>query len=397
MLNLKKDFPLFQNHPETVYLDTAATAQKPRAVIDAMTRFLENDNANVHRGLYGLSQRATLAYENARQTIARFINAGTDSIVFTKNATEAINLVAYSFGSQLKAGDEIVISELEHHANIVPWHLLRQRNNIVIKVAPITDDGFIDLIEFRKLLSAKTRLVAVSAMSNALGTIQPVQEIIAATRKVGAKILLDACQAISHLPIDVKALDCDFLAFSGHKLYGPSGIGVLYGRHELLQDMPPFLGGGDMIDIVTFDNITYAPAPRRFEAGTPPVTEAVGLAAAMNYLTPISMEQIRAHDTELLNDALEKLHAFNTVKIHADTNNKGGIISFSMAGAHPQDIATILGKQDIAVRAGHHCCMPLMQRLGVSATTRLSFGIYNDKNDIDAFIAGLKIAEELCA
>ena len=395
--DLKKDFPLFQNHPETIYLDTAATAQKPRAVIDAMTHFLQNDNANVHRGLYGLSQRATVAYESARQTIAAFINADTDSIIFTKNATEAINLVAHSFGGMLQSGDEIIISQLEHHANIVPWHLLRQRSGIVIKVAPITFDGFIDLAAFKNLLSPKTKLVSISAMSNALGTIQPVQAIITETRKTGAKILLDACQAISHLPIDVKTLDCDFLAFSGHKLYGPSGIGVLYGKPELLETMPPFLGGGDMIETVSFDKISYAPAPRRFEAGTPPVTEAIGLAAAIDYLTPIGMDQVKKHDAELLNYALDKMRMFNNLKIHADTKDKGGVISFSLAGAHAQDVATILAQQNIAVRAGHHCCMPLMERLGVSATARASFGIYNNIEDIDALIDGLKIVEELCA
>ncbi len=397
---IKADFPVFKQPvygQPLVYLDSAATAQKPRQVLQAMQDFMAYSTANVHRGVYYLSQKATTAYEQARVTISRFINALSENeIVFTKNATEAINLVAYSYGSLLQAGDEVVISALEHHANIVPWQMLAQRQGIVLRVAPITPAGVIDLPRFYELLNPRTKLVAVSMLSNALGTIQPVREIITAAHAVGAKILLDACQAAAHLPIDVQALDCDFLVFSGHKLYGPSGIGVLYGKMELLQAMPPFLGGGDMIETVSFaQGTTYAPPPRRFEAGTPPMAEVIALAAAIDYVQAIGMVKIAAHDQALVQLATAQLQAITGLTIHGTAQPKSGIISFTLQGTHPQDIATLLDKMGIAIRVGHHCCMPLMTHLGIMATARASFGIYTTSEDIICFTDGLKRAQKI--
>ncbi len=397
--NIKSDFPVFErpvHGKPLIYLDTAATAQKPQVVLSAIQDFMAYKTANVHRGLYYLSQQATLAYENARKTVAQFVNAASENeIVFTKNATEAINLVAHSWGNQLQAGDEIILSALEHHANIVPWHLLHERRGIIIKVIPIHDDGALNLAAYHALLSPRTKLVSVTAMSNALGTVTPHAEIISAAQSVGAKVLLDACQAAAHLPLDVQALDCDFLVFSGHKVYGPSGVGVLYGKYDLLNSMPPFLGGGDMIDTVSFDAITYAPPPRRFEAGTPPMADVIGLATALDCINGIGRDAIAAHDTELVTYATQQLRQINSLTIHGDTPHKGGIISFTLQNAHPQDMATLLDKMGVALRVGHHCCMPLMTRLGVTATARISFGIYTDKHDIDVFIDSLKIAQEM--
>lgn len=387
--SIKSEFPVFSSYPNLIYLDTAATSQKPRAVLNTMQRFYEISYANVHRGIYDLARRSTEAYENAKMAAAEFINAHAEEIIFTKNSTEAINLVAHSFGAGLQTDDEIILSELEHHANIVPWHMLRERKNIVIKVIPIRDDGQLDIDVFHKLLSKRTKLVAVTMMSNALGVVPPVRKIITAARGVGAKVLLDASQAIYHSVVDVRALDCDFLAFTGHKIYGPSGIGVLYGKSELLESMPPFLGGGDMIETVAFDKITYAPPPRRFEAGTPPIAEAVGLAAAIDFISGIGMENIAAHDCALRAAAVEKLSAIPRVKIHG-TAARAGIISFTAEAAHPQDIATLLDKQNIAIRVGHHCCMPLMARLGVPATARASFGVYNTLDDVERFANALQ-------
>lgn len=392
---IKSEFPVFAAHPKLVYLDTAATSQKPRVVLAAMQKFYENSYANVHRGIYDLARRSTEAYENAKTTVAKFIRAQANEIIFTKNATEAINLVAHSFGARFQAGDEIILSELEHHANIVPWHLLRERKGIVIKVIPIREDGQLDLAEYEKLLSPKTKLVAVTAMSNALGVVTPAQEIIAAAHAVGAKVLLDASQLIYHARVDVTVLDADFLVFTGHKCYGPSGIGVLYGKAELLAEMPPFLGGGDMIETVAFDHITYAaPPPRRFEAGTPPIAEAIGLAAAMDFMSGIGMENIAAHDHVLGQTLRTELQKMQRVKIHGSAAT-AGIISFTVDGAHVQDISTLLDKQNIAIRVGHHCCMPLMQKLGVSATARVSFGVYNTAEDVESFIKALQQTLEI--
>jgi len=391
----RSEFPVFAAHPDLVYLDTAATSQKPRVVLDAMRKCYETSYANVHRGIYDLARRSTEAYENSKETVAKFINAvRAKEIIYTKNATEAINLIAHSFGAGLHVDDEVIISELEHHANIVPWHMLREHKNIVIKVVPIREDGQLDMEAYKKLLSSKTKLVAVTMMSNALGIAPPVREIITAAHGAGAKVLLDASQAIYHGPVNVIELDCDFLVFTGHKLYGPSGIGVLYGKYDLLNEMPPFLGGGDMIETVTFGKITYAPPPRRFEAGTPPIAEAVGLAAAIDFMSSIGMENIAAHDHILRVAAVEKLRDMNRIIIHGAAA-MGGIISFTAEGAHVQDIATLFDKQNIAIRVGHHCCMPLMQKLGAPATARVSFGLYNTLEDVEKFAKALQQTLEI--
>ena len=393
--SIKSEFPVFTTYPDLIYLDTAATAQKPRVVLTAMQKFYESSYANVHRGIYDLARRSTEAYENAKQTVANFINATcAEEIIFTKNATEAFNLVAHSFGAGLRAGDEIIISELEHHANIVPWHMLRERKNIVIKVIPIREDGQLDLDVYRRLLSPKTRLVAVTMMSNVLGIAPPVVEIIAAAHSIGAKVLLDASQAVYHGPVNVAELDVDFVVFTGHKVYGPSGIGVLYGKYDLLNRMAPFLGGGDMIESVAFDRITYAPPPRRFEAGTPPIAEAIGLAAAIDFMTMLGMQNITAHDRALRIATAEKLHDMPRITIHGSAATSG-IISFTAKGAHPQDIATLLDKQNIAIRVGHHCCMPLMKKLGIPATARVSFGLYNTFDDVEKFVKALQQTLEI--
>jgi cysteine desulfurase/selenocysteine lyase len=393
--NIKSEFPVFTAHQNLVYLDTAATSQKPRAVLETVQKFYANSYANVHRGIYELARRSTTAYENAKVTVGKFINADRpEEIIFTKNATEAINLVAHSFGAGLKSGDEIIISELEHHANIVPWHMLRDRQGIIIKVIPILVDGQLDMDAYKKLLSPKTKLVAVTMMSNALGVAPPVAEIIAAAHAVGAKVLLDASQAIYHGPVDVRALDADFIVFTGHKCYGPSGIGVLYGKYDVLNAMPPFLGGGDMIESVAFDKITYAAVPRRFEAGTPPIAEAVGLAAGLDFMLQIGMENIAAHD-HMLGEAMRgELKKIPRVKIQGSAATTG-IISFTTDGAHPQDLATLLDQQNIAIRVGHHCCMPLMKKLGVASTARISFGVYNTLEDIERFAKALEQSLEM--
>lgn len=385
---LKDQFPVFKAHPGLVYFDTAATAQKPQSVLDEMQEFYSSSYANVHRSLYDLSRRATESYEKSKVTVANFIGARADEIIYTKNATEAVNLLSHSFGATLNAGDEIILSELEHHANIVPWHMLRERKNIVIKVIPILPDGTLDLDEYQKLLSPKTKLIAVTGMSNALGIMPPIKAIIDQAHHVGAKVMIDASQLIYHAQINVRDLNADFMVFTGHKCYGPSGIGVLYGKSSLLNELPPFLGGGDMIETVAFDKITYAAPPRRFEAGTPPIAEAAGLAAALDFMTSIGMQNIAAHDAELHRAMKTELQNMPHVKIHG-TAATAGIISFTVDGAHPQDIATLLDKQNIAIRVGHHCCMPLMQRLGTTATARISFGVYNTLDDVKSFTRAL--------
>ncbi len=395
--DVKKEFPVFDAYPNLIYLDTAASSQKPREVLSILDSFYKNSYANIHRGIYDLARQSTEAYEAAKQTVAEFINAGSaDEIIFTKNATESLNLLAHSFGAGLSAGDEIIISEIEHHANIVPWHMLRERKGIVIKVIPMLPDGSLDIPAYEKLLSKKTKLVSVTMMSNALGITPPVKHIIDATHAVGAHVALDASQAIYHGPVDVRTLDADFVAFTGHKCYGPSGIGVLYGKLDLLNDMPPFLGGGDMIETVAFDKITYASPPRRFEAGTPPIAEAIGLAAGIKFMQRLGMENIVQHDHLLRKTMTEKLSNLKRVKIHGRAATSG-IISFTADGAHVQDIATLLDKQNIAIRVGHHCCMPLMKSLGVPATARISFGVYNTLDDTEKFAAALEQTLEMLA
>jgi cysteine desulfurase/selenocysteine lyase len=361
----RADFPILarqvHGHP-LVYLDNAASTQKPRMVLEAMDRFQQTDYANIHRGVHELSVRATDAYEAARETVRRFINAEkAEEIIFVRNGTEAINLAAASWGRAfLKKGDEVVVTMLEHHSNIVPWQLLRDQIGITLRVVPITADGDVRIEDVKAALSSRTKLVAVAHVSNTLGTILPVEEIVALAHKQGALVLIDGCQAVARMPVDVRALDADFYAFSGHKLYGPTGSGVLYGKYALLEKMPPYQGGGGMIASVTFEATTYREPPFRFEAGTPAITEAVGLAAAIDYVTTIGLKRIARHEDELLSYATEKLHAVNSLKIIGTAKHRAGVLSFVMQGAHPHDIGTILDRHGIAIRAGHHCAQPLM-------------------------------------
>ena len=392
----RADFPILArtvHGKPLVYLDSAASAQKPRAVIDAMSHFYEEDYANIHRGVHFLSQRATDAFEVARAKVARFLNAAkADEIIFTRNATESINLVATSWGRKnLGPGDEVVLTELEHHANIVPWQMLRAERGFEIKVAPIDETGQIRLDAMAGLIGPRTRLVAVSHMSNALGTILPVREIVRMAHAQGALVLIDGCQAAVHKQVDVQALDADFYVFSAHKLYGPSGIGVLYGKYA----MPPYQGGGDMIDRVTFARTTFKEPPHRFEAGTPAICEAIGLAAAIDYLAELGPSFIADHEGEVLAYATERLNAIDGVTIHGTAAEKGAILSFTMAGAHAHDVATILDQQGVAVRAGHHCAHPLMDRLGVAATARASFALYSTKAEADALADAIGVVKRI--
>jgi cysteine desulfurase/selenocysteine lyase len=379
-----------------VYLDNAASAQKPQAVLDRLTKAYTSEYANVHRGLHFLANEATEAYEGARESARRFINAGRkEEIVFTRNATEAINLVAYTFGKErIKAGDEIVLSIMEHHSNIVPWHFLRERYGAVIKWAPIDDEGNFLIDEFEKLLGPKTKMVAITQMSNALGSPVPIKEVVRLAHARGIPVLVDGAQGSVHLDVDVQDLDCDFYAMTGHKLYGPTGIGVLYGKYEHLSAMPPFQGGGEMIQEVSEDRITYGEPPYRFEAGTPAIVQAIGLGAALDYITSIGKERIRAHETELVKYAHERLRELNSIRIIGNARDKGPIVSFELKGAHPHDVATIIDRAGVAVRAGTHCTMPLLARFGVTATCRASFGLYNTKDEVDALAASLIKAQE---
>jgi cysteine desulfurase/selenocysteine lyase len=373
-----------------VYLDNAASAQKPRAVIEAMTRLMETSYSNVHRGLHTLANETTEAYEHARTAAARFLGAASPSeIVFTKGGTESINLVASSYGLSLKAGDEIVLSEMEHHANIVPWHFLRERKGVALKFAPVTDDGRLDMDAFRELLGPKTRMVAISHMSNVLGTINPVREIIEAAHAAGAPVLLDGCQAIVHELVDVQALDVDFYAFSGHKLYGPTGIGILYGKAERLEALPPYQGGGEMIGTVTLEEITYADPPHRFEAGTPAIVEAIGLGAAMEWIGRLDREAVAEHERALYRRVVEGLNGANWLKVIGDAPGKGAVFSFNVEGAHAHDIAQILDRYGVAVRAGTHCAEPLLRRFGTTSSARASFALYNTLDEADAFVEAL--------
>jgi cysteine desulfurase/selenocysteine lyase len=398
---VREQFPILKRQVHgrpLVYLDNAASAQKPRAVIEAMDRVMETSYANVHRGLHTLANETTDAYEQARASVARFINAPSpDQIVFTKGGTEAINLVASSFGLGLEAGDEIVLSEMEHHANIVPWHLLRERKGVVLKFVPVTDDGRLDLEAYRELLGPRTRMVALSHMSNVLGTINPAKELVEAAHAVGAPVLLDGCQAIVHQTIDVQALDADFYAFSGHKLYGPTGIGILYGKVERLAALPPYQGGGEMIGTVTLDEITYADPPHRFEAGTPAIVEAIGLGAAVEWLSGIDREAAAAHERALYDRVVEGLNGANWLTVIGQAPGKGAIFAFNVEGAHAHDIAQILDRYGVAVRAGTHCAEPLMRRFGVTSSARASFGLYNTQDEADSFVEALGRAQSFFA
>jgi cysteine desulfurase/selenocysteine lyase len=382
-----------------VYLDNAASAQKPKAVLDRMYKAATEQYANVHRGLHYLANEATEAYEGARETVRAFLNAGrSEEIIITRNATEAINLVAYTFGREhIKAGDEIVLSIMEHHSNIVPWHFLRERQGAVIKWAPVDDEGNFLIDEFEKLLGPRTKMVAITQMSNALGTQVPVKEVVKLAHARGIPVLVDGAQGAVHLDVDVRDIDCDFYVMTGHKLYGPTGIGVLYGKYDLLAAMPPFNGGGEMIQGVFEDRITYGTPPQRFEAGTPAIVQAIGLGAAIDYVNSIGKPRIRAHESALVKYAQERLGGINSLRIIGNAPDKGPIVSFEIKGAHPHDVATIIDRAGVAVRAGTHCVMPLLARFGVTATCRASFAMYNTKDEADTLAASLVKAQEFFA
>ncbi len=396
---IRADFPALAMQvygKPLVYLDNAASAQKPTQVLDRLTRAYTTQYANVHRGLHYLANEATEAYEGARETTRAFINArAKEEVIFTKNATEAINLAAASFGGmRLKEGDEIVLSIMEHHSNIIPWHYFRERFGAVIKWAPVDDDGNFLIDEFEKLLGPRTKMVAITQMSNALGTVVPVKEVVRLAHARGIPVLVDGSQAAVHMDVDVQEIDCDFYVMTGHKLYGPTGIGVLYGKMAHLEAMPPFLGGGEMIREVYEDRVTYGDPPHKFEAGTPPIVQAIGLGAALDYINAIGKGNIRAHEDALVKYAHEKLGAINSLRIIGNAKGKGPIVSFEMKGAHAHDIATVIDRSGVAVRAGTHCTMPLLARFGVTATCRASFGMYNTKAEIDALAAALVKAQE---
>ncbi len=398
---IRADFPILFREvygKPLVYLDNAASAQKPRSVIDTMDHAYRFEYANVHRGLHYLSNTATQHFEDARESVRRFLNAGSvDEIIFTKNATAAINLVADSFGDKIGAGDEIVLSILEHHSNIVPWHFHRERQGAVLKWAPIADNGELLLDEFQRLLTPRTKIVAITHMSNVTGTLVPVREIIRLAHERGIPVLVDGSQAAVHLPVDVRELNADFYVFTGHKTYGPTGIGVLYGKQALLDAMRPYQGGGGMIEHVAVDRITYGKTPHKFEAGTPPIVEAIGLGAALNYMMQVGRDQIARHEAELLAYAQGQMAELPWLKIYGTAPGKGGIVSFNIDGLHAHDIATVIDRSGVAVRAGHHCAQPLMERLGVTAVCRASFAMYNTKEEVDALVAALKRAHELFA
>ncbi len=395
---IRQDFPILKTvvHGKPLsYLDNGASAQKPQAVIDRMVEVMTSKYANVHRGLHHLANEATEVYEDAREVVRGFLNAAsTDEIIFTKSITESLNLVANSLGQSMVAGDEVVLSIMEHHSNIVPWHFLRERKGVVIKWAPVDDNGVFLLDEFEKLVTERTKVVSITHMSNALGTVTPVKEIVRIAHAVGAKVVIDGAQGAVHLPVDVQDLGVDFYGITGHKLYGPTGIGALYGRYDLLAAMPPFLGGGEMIRDVTMENVTYGVPPHRFEAGTPPIIEAAGLAAALRYIDSIGRERIAAHEDGLRAYAEERLDRMNSVRIFGRAPGKGAIVSFEMAGAHAHDVATILDRYGIAVRAGTHCAQPLLARFGVSSTLRASFGLYNTPDEVDRLVEALQKAQD---
>jgi cysteine desulfurase/selenocysteine lyase len=403
MLDIQKiraDFPILSQKirgKPLVYLDNAATTQKPRAVLDAIKAYYETENSNIHRGVHTLSERATKSYENARLKARAFLNAAdAREIVFVRGATEGINLVAHSFGrTHLRPGDEVLVTAMEHHSNIVPWQILRDERGIVLKVAPIDDDGSVKLDELEKLLSPKTRLVSVAHVSNALGTVNPVKRIVEMAHGRGIPVLVDGAQAAPHLRIDVQDLGCDFYVFSGHKVYGPTGIGVLYGKAHLLEELPPYQGGGEMILSVTFEKTVYNRIPHKFEAGTPNIEGVIGLGAALDYLTGLGLDAVAAHEEALLEHGTKVLSAVPGLKIIGTAPEKAGVISFVLDGIHPHDIGTILDREGIAIRTGHHCAQPVMERFGIPATARASFGVYNTTEEIDALAAGLKKVSEV--
>lgn len=399
---IRQDFPILDqmiNGYPLAYLDNAASSQKPLAVINAIDHCYRHDYANVHRGIHALSERSTAAFEAARRKVQAFINAEyAEEIIFVRGTTEAINLVAQSYARPLlQPGDEIIITTMEHHSNIVPWQLVCEQTGVQLKVVPINEVGELDLEQLASLLNDRSRLLALTHISNVLGTVNPLAEIIELAHQHGVKVLVDGAQAVPHLAIDVQALGCDFYAFSGHKMYGPSGIGILYGKRELLERMPPYHGGGEMIEMVSFEKSTYAGLPHKFEAGTPHIVGVIGLGAAIDYLNDIGMQAIAVHEDKLLSYASEALADIKGLRIIGQANTKASIVSFILEGVHPHDIATVLDQQGIAVRAGHHCAMPLIKSLGEIATTRASFALYNTTDEIDRLAQGIAKAKELLA
>jgi len=391
--DIRSQFPILTqkiNGRDLIYFDNAATSQKPSVVIDKIKNYYEKENANIHRGVHSLSQEATTAYEQARHKISSYLNAKSDSeIIFTKGTTDGINLIASSFGELLNPEDEIIISAMEHHSNIVPWQLLESRKKIKIKVVPIHKTGEIDLDAFENLLNEKTKLVSITHISNSLGIINPIKEIIRKSHVVGAKVLIDGAQSVQHEKIDLQELNCDFFVFSGHKVYGPTGVGVLYGKSELLNIMPPYQGGGDMIEKVSFEKTTFNVLPFKFEAGTPNIVGGIALGTAFDFIDSLNFEQCQVHELELLRYAEAQLNAIPTIKIFGTSKNKTSVISFNVGDIHPFDIGTLLDKQGVAVRTGHHCTQPIMDFYQIPGTIRVSFGIYNTKDEIDLFVAAL--------
>jgi len=399
---LRRDFPILAQPirgKPLVYLDNAATSQKPRSVIDAVSRFYSSENANIHRGVHYLSEQATAAYDAVRARVASFLNAAsTAEIVFTRGTTEGINLVAQSWArNRLQPGDEILITEMEHHSNIVPWQLVAGQTGAVVRAIPITDAGELELASFDRLLTERTRLLALTHLSNALGTINPVHWMVARARERGIVTLVDGAQSAPHLPVDVQALGCDFFACSGHKLFGPTGVGVLYGRAELLEAMPPWHGGGDMIETVTVERSTYAPPPARFEAGTPMIAEVIGLGAALEYIEGVGRAAIGSWEEDLLGYATDRVRELDGVRLIGTAREKAAVLSFVVEGVHPHDVGAVLDDEGIAIRAGHHCAQPLMRRLGLSATARASFSFYNTRDEVDALVRGLQRVQAVFA
>ncbi len=397
---VRKDFPILAEKvygKPLVYLDNGASAQKPLAVLDRMRHAYTHEYANVHRGLHYLSNAATEAYEDAREAVRAFLNAPSiEQVIFTRSSTEAINLVAASYGGMvLGEGDEVILSILEHHSNIVPWNFHREKKGVVIKWAPVHDDGSFDLEAFEKLFTPRTKIVAITQMSNVTGTIVPIREVTRIAHAHGVVVLVDGSQGAVHLPVDVQDLDADFYVLTGHKVYGPTGIGVLYGKRHLLEAMPPWQGGGEMIETVTTEGVTYNAPPHRFEAGTPPIVQAIGLGAAVRYMEALGRDAILAHETDLRDYAMQRLGEMNSIHIYGTTKEKGAIVAFSMDGAHAHDVATVIDRSGVAVRAGTHCAMPLLSRFGVTSTCRASFALYNTRAEVDALVTALRKAETL--
>lgn len=393
---IRKDFPILKekvNGKPLIYFDNGATSQKPQVVIDSISNYYSAYNANIHRGVHHLSQVATQAYEDARNIISNYINAAfSHEIIFTKGTTDSINLVAFSFGELLKEGDEIIISAMEHHSNIVPWQMMCERKKCVLKVIPMSKKGELSIEEYEKLLTKKTKLVAVTHVSNSLGTINPIAKMINMAHQVGAKFLVDGAQSIQHFKVDVQELDCDFYAFSGHKVFGPTGIGILYGKEAVLNEMPPYQGGGDMIDHVTFEKTTYNSLPHKFEAGTPHISGGIGLGKAIEYLSKLPLAEIQTYEHELLQFATDELKKIDTIRFIGEADEKASVLSFLVDGAHPYDVGTLLDKMGIAVRTGHHCTQPIMDFYGIPGTIRASFAFYNTKDEIITFVESLKRA-----